>query len=93
MRRVDYIRQMTDEEMKQFIIKLKTAIPEYEWCGDLCPHVTENGCDIDVVKEICPYSDADIVENWLKAEFKNKVNAKSADIILQIPKGGVIKYE
>jgi len=33
------------------------------------------------------------VENWLKAEFKNKVNAKSADIILQIPKGGVIKYE
>ena len=93
MRRVDYIRQMTDEEMKQFIIKLKTAIPEYEWCGGLCPHVIENGCDIDVEKEICPYLDEDIARYWLEAEFKNKVNAKSADIILQIPKGGVIKSE
>jgi len=84
MRRVDCIRQMTDEEIKQFIINLKTAIPEYEWCGGLCPHVTENGCDIDVEKEICPYSDEDIVENWLGVIVKSRVNRKCTDIILPI---------
>ena len=67
MRRLDYIRQLSDSEFIDFIISLNFSQIECEWCGKECPHACSQGCDINLdAGEVCPYTDEDIVKSWLE---------------------------
>ncbi len=75
MKIIEYIKQMNDEELAEFILNFDMNIVSSIMCQAHCPHrcIDEHGnsrCSRDDDEE-CLYPDEKMVKDWLNLE-KNK---------------------
>lgn len=76
MKTIDYIRQMNDEKLAEFILNFDMDIVSSIMCQKHCPHrkVDEKGvshCEKDE-EEDCLYSDEEMVKDWLNLEMEQR---------------------
>ena len=71
----DYIRQLNDEELVNFLMEFdRRKIIDIPWCSKKCPHRIRvnqeySKCNIDLEKQGCPYeNDSEVLKVWLEEE-------------------------